>query len=75
MPGLLIRLKNKRQVHRRRRIGRNAAGGSGFFMLAALAFLASFSPFTFLPFMAAAIGLAILGALVIAVQPLTEFLW
>jgi len=52
-----------------------AVGSGSLFTLAAIAFLASFSPFTFLPFLAAAIILALLGALFIAFPPLLEFFW
>ena len=43
-------------------------------MLAAIALLASFSPFTF-PLLLVAAGLFVLGILVMVVVPLGAFLW
>jgi hypothetical protein len=75
MSGLLGRLERRRQHNSRIVLRRAAVGGGGFFTLAAVAFLASFSPFTFIPFLAAAVGLALLGAIFVAVTPLLEFFW
>jgi len=66
---------NRGRSSRRITAGRMADGSGSLFTLAAIAFLASFSPFTFLPFLAAAIILALLGALFIAFPPLLEFFW
>ncbi len=66
---------NSRQSSKRMMAGTMAVRTGSLFTLAAIAFLASFSPFTFLPFLAAAIILALLGALFIVFPPLLEFFW
>jgi hypothetical protein len=75
MSDLAWRFRDWRGARARRTAGRSVVGGSGFLMLAAIAFLASFSPFTFLPFMAAAILLALLGAVLAAIPGVLEFFW
>lgn len=72
---LARQIGNRGQSSRRIMAGTMAVGSGSLFTLAAIAFLASFSPFTFLPFLAAAIILALLGALFIAFPPLLEFFW
>jgi uncharacterized oligopeptide transporter (OPT) family protein len=72
---LARQIHEERRAHRRRLAGRSAASGGGLFMLAAIAFLASFSPFTFLPFLAAAVLLGLLGVVFMAITPLMEFFW
>ena len=75
MSELAWRFRNWRKARARRTAGRSVVGGRGLLMLATIAFLASFSPFTFLPFMAAAILLALLGAVFMAIPGLLEFFW
>jgi hypothetical protein len=75
MFGTIIAVRKKWPRHRRLIAARSALGGGSLFMLAAIALLASASPFTFLPGLAIAAGLFALGLLLMVVLPLGAFLW
>ena len=71
----ITQMREKWSRRRRLMVARSALGGGSLFMLAAIALLASASPFTFIPGLAIAAGLFALGLLVMVVVPLGAFLW
>ena len=56
------RAKNRSHTYRRRMLGKSAIGGGGLFALAAIAFLASASPFTVIPGIIIVVLLVVVGA-------------